>query len=241
MSSTTTSAAPATRPRLLALDGLRGIAIALVVLSHTWVLTQMPDEGPGRVLMTSGNYAVAYFSAIGGFLATRALLREVESRGQVRPAIFFVRRWIRISGQVYPLVIFVLVLTAIDANMETYRQSDTRASAWHIVTYTWNGYLREQAFFARPDLGHLWYVCTDIWVVGMIALAVFLLRGRRVPLFVLFTAAAIVVYIFRRDVFVTESESAALIRIHTRADGLLWGAAAAVAMPWMERLRPYAR
>ena len=96
MSSTTTSAAPATRPRLLALDGLRGIAIALVVLSHTWVLTQMPDEGPGRVLMTSGNYAVAYFFAIGGFLATRALLREVESRGQVRPAIFFVRRWIRI-------------------------------------------------------------------------------------------------------------------------------------------------
>lgn len=238
---TTSPTATDSRARLLGLDGLRGLAIVLVVVSHTWTLTEMPEGGVGRVLMTSGNFAVAFFFVIGGFLATRAMLREVERRGQVRPAMFFIRRWLRISAQVYPLVVFVLVLTAIDKNMDSYSQNDTRESAWRIITYTWNDYILTHSMLARPDLGHLWYVCTDLWVIGVIALAVFLLRGRRVPLAILFTLGIIAVYIFRRHVFQTDGEAHALVRLQTRADGLFWGALAAVALPWCRSLLPSGR
>ena len=83
----------------------------------------------------------------------------------------WLRRWIRISAHVYPLVILVLAMTAVNWNMMVaYQDTDTRESALRIVTYTWNGYVRENAFAARPDLGHLWYVCTDLWVIGLILL-----------------------------------------------------------------------
>ena len=64
----TTTATPAAPVRSVSyrydLDGLRGIAIVLVVVSHTWTLTEMPEGGLGRILMTSGNFAVAFFFVV---------------------------------------------------------------------------------------------------------------------------------------------------------------------------------
>ena len=86
-------------------------------------------------------------------------------------------------------MIVVLVLTAVNWNMMVaYQGTDTRESAFRIVTYTWNGYVRENAFAARPDLGHLWYVCTDLWVIGLILLIVFLV-GRWRPVLLASLAA----------------------------------------------------
>lgn len=231
----------APKARNTALDGLRGIAILLVVLSHLWVLSSVLEtDGVVRILFSSGNYAVAFFFVIGGFLATRAMLRQVDEE-RFHPGVTFTRRWIRISAQVYPLVIAVLALTSVDQNMETYSTTDTRESAFRIVTYTWNDYIRTNSVLARPDLGHLWYVCTDLWVVGMILIAVWIL-GRRRPLLLaaLLTGAALS-YAYRHHVYVTAGEAHALIRVSTRADGLLWGAAAAVAQPWLTRWRGHAQ
>ncbi len=50
------------------------------------------------------------------------------------------------------------------------QHTNTRGLGLHIVTYTWNGYVLHNALEARPDLGHLWYVCTDLWVIGLIVL-----------------------------------------------------------------------
>jgi peptidoglycan/LPS O-acetylase OafA/YrhL len=225
------------RNRVDVFDGLRGIAIVLVVLSHTWILVAKPHSEVLRILFSSGNYAVSIFFVVGGFLATRGMLRQLENTGSLRFGVIFARRWIRLSSQVYPLVITVLALTAIDTNMAAYRLNDTRESAFRIVTYTWNGYVRTHAFEARPDLGHLWYVCTDLWVIALILLLVFMLGRRRWALFSALAACTLLVMIYREHVYNgPNGEFVALISVQTRADGLLWGAMAAVALPWVRVL-----
>ena len=76
-----TTASP--RSRLRVLDGLRGFAIVLVVLSHTWIVAPVWDEDNGayKVLMSSGNYAVTIFFVIRALLATRGMLRQVDRGG----------------------------------------------------------------------------------------------------------------------------------------------------------------
>jgi peptidoglycan/LPS O-acetylase OafA/YrhL len=223
------------RSRVDVFDGIRGLAILIVVLSHTWIVAPMPEPEALRILFTSGNYAVSIFFVVGGFLATLGMLRQLERPGPLRFGVLFIRRWLRLSSQVYPLVVAVLALTAIDRNMLTYEMNNTRESAWRIVTYTWNGYVRTNPYDARPDLGHLWYVCTDLWVIGLILVLVFLLGRRRVALFVALAAITVLVMIYRQHVFSTEGLFPALTRVQTRADGLLWGAMAAVALPWCRR------
>ena len=46
--------------------------------------------------------------------------------------------------------------------------------------------------------------------------------------------------LYRQHVYETEGVFSALIRVQTRADGLLWGALAAAVLPYAQRLRRYA-
>jgi peptidoglycan/LPS O-acetylase OafA/YrhL len=237
---TTSATKAASRDRML--DGIRGVAIVLVLLSHTWIVAPTSNWTAVTWLFSSGDFAVSIFFVVSGFLATRGMLREVDQTGRLRPGVLWLRRWIRISAQVYPLVIVVLALTSFNWNlMVAYQGQDTRTSAWKILTYTWNGYVRTHPFEARPDLGHLWYVCTDLWVIGLILLLVFLVGRWRPVLAVTLAATLLLVMVYREHVYQTEGVFNALIRVQTRADGLLWGALAAVALPWLEPLRRYAR
>ena len=70
------------RHRVDVFDGLRGVAIVLVVLSHGWALwpsTYTLGHRPLSTLFASGNFAVSIFFAVGAFVATRALLRKAHS------------------------------------------------------------------------------------------------------------------------------------------------------------------
>ena len=236
-------AATATRDRML--DGIRGYAIVLVLLvphAGSWRAPSGSTLDVVTWLFSNGDYAVTIFFVVSGFLATRSMLRELDTTGKFRPLVTWLRRWIRISAHVYSLVVVVLVLMAVNWNMlVAYQHTNTRESAFHIVTYTWNGYVLHNALAARPDLGHLWYVCTDLWVIGLIVLAVFLVGRWRLALIASLATALLVVMLYRQHVYETEGVYAALIRVQTRADGLLWGALAAAVFPWAQRLQRYAR
>ena len=64
-----------------ALDGLRAVAVALVLFFHG-----------GFSWMTGGYVGVSVFFTLSGFLITRLLLAEQQSSGRVDIRAFWVRR-----------------------------------------------------------------------------------------------------------------------------------------------------
>ena len=87
--------AHAVRPEI---QGLRCVAVMLVVLYHLW---------PGR--LRGGYIGVDVFFVISGFLITGNLLRDVERRGRVSLAQFWARRVRRLL----PAAFLVLLVTGL--------------------------------------------------------------------------------------------------------------------------------
>jgi peptidoglycan/LPS O-acetylase OafA/YrhL len=223
-------------------DGLRGIAIVLVVLSHGWVLwptTSISSNDALRPWFTDGNYAVSFFFVVGAFLMTRGLLRRNEVSGTLHPGVEFLRRFLRISAQVYLLLVVVALVAILDTT-ETYADTETRTSLLRIGSYTWNWYLQDHALAARPDLGHLWYLSVDMQVFVLVLFTVYLLRRRPAWLLTALALLLVASLSWRSHVYDTEGLYQALLRTTVRMDAPLAGATAAAALPYLKRLAPSA-
>lgn len=167
----------ALRGNLRSLDGLRGIAIALVLLVH------LGNAWPGltaadRVLSGAlglGWTGVDLFFVLSGFLITGIL---VDSVGQPRWwSAFFMRRVLRIFPLHYlALALFWLAAPAAGiADVWTLR----RWGFWY-----W-GYLANWAFAARetiPGLSHFWSLAVEEQFYLAWPAVVLLARGRRLAL-----------------------------------------------------------
>jgi peptidoglycan/LPS O-acetylase OafA/YrhL len=81
-----------------ALDGLRAVSIALVMLSHF-----------GFGAFVPGIFGVTIFFFVSGFLITRQLLCEVGATGSLRLDMFYLRRVLRL----YPALIAIVAASAI--------------------------------------------------------------------------------------------------------------------------------
>ncbi|MFN3165428.1 MAG: acyltransferase family protein [Phycisphaeraceae bacterium] len=105
--------APAATSRLIGLDLLRALAIALVLFSHAPV----PVEGdlPGLAsalllgLKRGGWVGVDLFFVLSGFLVSGLLLRERRRHGSVRVGRFLVRRGWKIYPPLIVFVVFVVL------------------------------------------------------------------------------------------------------------------------------------
>lgn len=80
---------------LPALDGFRGLAILVVVVSH---------YGLGHLI--PGGFGVTLFFFISGYLITRLLLAESEKDGRIDLKSFYLRRVLRL----YPALLFMVAL-----------------------------------------------------------------------------------------------------------------------------------
>ncbi|QGU27488.1 acyltransferase family protein [Microbacterium oryzae] len=98
--------------RLVALDGVRGVAVLLVVLGHI----------SGTWAPYAGNVGVTLFLVLSGYLITSLLLRERDRYGSISFTGFYMRRVLRLM----PALLLVLAVTPIllwiatDARLETY-------------------------------------------------------------------------------------------------------------------------
>ena len=79
------------------LDGLRGIAIALVLLLHWW-----PARFPG------GSIGVDLFFVLSGFLITRLLIEEYTATGRLDLGHFYLRR----ARRLFPALAVLVVVCA---------------------------------------------------------------------------------------------------------------------------------
>jgi peptidoglycan/LPS O-acetylase OafA/YrhL len=98
---------PHHRKHFLALDGLRGVAVLLVVLAHG---TQAHEHGaqehllPETFKFNGGWLGVVVFFVLWGFLITHLLLEERARTGRISLTKFYLRRALRI----WPLYFTVL-------------------------------------------------------------------------------------------------------------------------------------
>lgn len=105
------------------IDGLRGVAIALIVSYHVWL---------NRV---SGG--VDAFFLLSGFLVTMSLLRSVELHGRVRFAAFYARVARRIFPPALVVLVGVVVLTMLWLPQTRWRDilGDVVSAAFSVVNW----------------------------------------------------------------------------------------------------------
>jgi peptidoglycan/LPS O-acetylase OafA/YrhL len=89
------------------IEGLRGLAVTLVVLFHVGLLSQAGTQ------ITGGFIGVDLFFVVSGFLITGLLIRERERNGKISFSRFYARRVRRIL----PASIVVLLVTLIASNV----------------------------------------------------------------------------------------------------------------------------
>jgi peptidoglycan/LPS O-acetylase OafA/YrhL len=85
------------------LDGLRGVSIIIVILSHFFVHTRYAKS-------ITGSIGVWTFFVISGFLITTLLIKEKITTGNISLKKFYIRRLFRIIPVAYLFIVVLLVI-----------------------------------------------------------------------------------------------------------------------------------
>lgn len=137
--------------RLAGLDGLRGLAVAMVLGYHLW-----PTVLPG------GFVGVTLFFALSGYLITTLLLRELDRTGTIDLRAFWARRARRLLPAAVLVLAFVGVIWAV-AGWST--QELRRDIAWAAVqAANWGQVAAAQTYGVDPDaspLTHYWSLAIE--------------------------------------------------------------------------------
>jgi peptidoglycan/LPS O-acetylase OafA/YrhL len=140
--------------RFRPLDGIRGLAVAFVVVHH-WVLTEINE--PLGFDLNVGNLGIQLFFALSGFLITGILLdfRAERERGEIDFRSVLVRFWQSRTARLLPVVLLTLTAVAIAGERIEHRAN----LIWH-ATFTSN-----ILFFLHGDfdsnLAHFWSLAVE--------------------------------------------------------------------------------
>lgn len=226
-----------------ALDGLRGIAVLLVMVHHFYLV---PTAGrtelsagtlpmlaglTDRALMAvavSGWVGVDLFFVLSGFLITGILLDTKGSRGYFRT--FYIRRTLRIFPLYYFFVALVLVMpVAVGIGVPGVREMVHDTAAWYL-TYTSNILIASRGWESVPlALGHLWSLAIEEQFYLVWPFVVFAVSSRslgRICLGIVVASLSLRVI----SVSMGFSPEAAYVFTLTRADTLAIGALVALSV-----------
>jgi peptidoglycan/LPS O-acetylase OafA/YrhL len=156
---------------LPALDGLRAIAVAAVILFHF-----APSTLPGGFL------GVDVFFVVSGFLIARLLIVEISRTGTLARANFWARRARRLLPAVATMTVVVLLLAAV--KFSSTELHDLRAQALGTLFYcaNWVFIFQKGSYFAtvgRPSpFLHMWSLAIEEQFYLVLPLLFFALRRR---------------------------------------------------------------
>lgn len=199
------------------LDGLRGIAVILVLVFHSGL-----DWLPGGFL------GVSLFFTLSGYLIVNLLLVEGERVGRIDLRAFWSRRLRRLAPASLMVVVVVVGLaTWLSTTVEADR---IRGDAISAVAYVANwrfiveGQTYDQLFAAPSPLQHLWSLSIEEQMYVLVPLVVALVfargGGRRVLTVLFAVAASASVWAS----LATDRHDIVYYGTHTRAAELLFGA-----------------
>ena len=218
----TPASTPARRAHLAPLDGLRGLAVAAVLLFHA-----------GR--LRGGFLGVDLFFVLSGFLITGLLLDEIGRHGRIRPVAFWGRRTRRLLPALLVMGVAGLLLahafgtpTQLAFALDDAPWAAAQAVNWHFIA-------EQVGYWNASDTrlySHLWSIAVEwqfyvVWPL-LVALAG---RGRAGQWRVagLAVAGAVVSLVLMLHLGQTVDTTRAYEGTDTRAFALLLGAAAATA------------
>ncbi len=204
------------------LDGLRAVAVFMVVFGHAGLRSAAPDVG------------VLAFFVLSGFLITWLLLKERAATGTTSLSNFYARRAFRILPAYFAYLAFSFSL---DTYLGDMRWKEVLLPS---LTYTVNYY---NALHGHPStsVSHLWSLAIEeqfyfLWPMTFIAL--FVAGPRRVIQFLL--GAILVVVTLRSALYYGTDLGPSYVynAFETRFDSLALGCLLAVAAgtPLLERL-----
>jgi peptidoglycan/LPS O-acetylase OafA/YrhL len=203
-----------------ALDGLRGVAITLVLLDHIFFLLGVRSPLPGAVL------GVDLFFVLSGFLITSLLLSEQLVHRTVRFGSFYARRAVRLLPPLYVMLLAHLVYsqaTHDPANPLRTELHTIRDAVLYVSNWSWK-WDREEA----SGLGHLWSLAIEEqFYLAWPVVVVLFLGVRRNLTAVTATLLALIAAVFVRRLRLHDQGMGWILiylRTDTRADSLLVGA-----------------
>ncbi|MEU7752685.1 acyltransferase family protein [Micromonospora sp. NPDC049171] len=216
------------------IEGLRAVAVLLVLLGHA-----------GVPYLPGGFVGVDVFFVISGFLITGLLLEELDKYGRLSLTDFYARRAKRLLPAAATVLLATLVLTYVFLPRGRWS-----ATAWDVIAsacYAMNWRLAEQSadYVAANDAAsiaqHFWSLAVEeqfylVWPLLLIALGWFARRrghgGRGLYLLGL---ALIAVPSFAWALYVSPTEPSAYFVTTTRMWELALGGAVAVTAIWLRR------
>jgi len=171
--------------RFPALDGIRAIAVMLVLTVHAG------GHGDFRLWdVIDGQMGVTIFFVLSGFLITTLLVREQEARGRVNLKAFYVRRIMRLAPLYYLVIAaYVVLIFASHLPEATQRRADMLRKLPLFVTYmseyaaagkypvfgqAWSLGIEEKFYLAWPSLAFLLLARHRFRVTAAVALSVVL-------------------------------------------------------------------
>ncbi len=207
-------------PRVVALDGLRGLMTIMVVVSHYFA--EVPSGLKG---LSFGWIAVTMFFVLSGYLVGRLILEKMDRANFV--VVFYVRRVCRTLPVYFFCVALVFAAITIFAG-RPWAHADNLFPLWSYLTFFQNFYM-----VANDSIGAHWLAPTWTLTVEehfyLIAPAVFFLVPRRL-LIPVFTGALVAALGYRYAVFEAGlmPRMAGLCLLPGVADGLLCGLIAGI-------------
>lgn len=131
-----------------ALDGVRAIAILIVLSWHTW---GWPP---------AGSLGVDLFFVLSGFLITTLLLEERKTTGRISLTSFFRRRALRLLPALYTLLVVVVTVLLVvdDDHRRTFLTALAAATYWsNLLSLVLHG----SGQVVAPALQHLWSLAQE--------------------------------------------------------------------------------
>ncbi|WP_082950904.1 acyltransferase family protein [Mycobacterium sp. 1164985.4] len=220
----------------LDVEGLRGVAVALVVLFHA-----------GVPHMAGGFVGVDVFFVISGFLITGLLLREYERNGRLSFRGFYARR----ARRIIPPAALVLVVTSIAVwflmpLLSVFRQAfDLLAAAMNMANWRFIAAGKDYLAGASDDsvATHFWSLSIEeqfyfVWPLLLVALAMLARRTGRSTRMVVGWGVGVVsaVSLFLSLRSTSSDPVLSYMATHTRAWQFGVGALVAIAAPLLTGL-----
>jgi len=198
------------------LDGLRGIAVILVIIFHS-----------GLNWLPGGFLGVSVFFTLSGFLITSLLINECENTGRINLKAFWGRRLRRLAPASLVVIAGVVGFASwLSTSIEASRiKGDAISAALYFSNwrFIYSGHSYGELFASPSPLQHLWslsieeqlYVIVPVVIAGLFAIG---LRRRAIGIVMLVAVAGSTI-----ATMFTNSHELIYYGTHNRASELLLG------------------